>query len=322
MSETKVHTAMKILTFLSLTFFWIAGAFSQPNYPSNPEEARLVFTDVEHFVEAWQSLEEKTDTLNVIQELYIDRATPGLNEYINRFGLDAASIQMAIRKYPEKYSKIASFLETMETWQPEYTLLMKEFNKVLSNAMFAPTYLLVADYKGIGQASRFGQLVSVEKRLSTDLKSLKNTIVHELTHFQQAMTMGIERYTGIYTKKDNMLDVILREGGADFITHSLVRKNVEAFTKLNNYMAKELHWWKKFLKDLETDDEDFWVNVSFNDNNKGNPIQLGYAVGFKIVESYYNRMDDKQRALQDILDIGDARAFFKASDYQPANDLE
>ena len=310
---------MKISPILSLVFALFLSVLSsaQPNYPADPAEARLVSTDIQHFVEAFQTLTEETDTVQVLQSLYFDRASPGLQEYISRFQLTAEDLAKAIQGHPEDYRKIPDFLAGLEKWMPEYTAEMQKFKEVLPDAIFPPTYLLVADHKGIANASKFGQLVSVEKRHATDLEALKNTIVHELTHFQQAMTMGIAAYTGIYGKEDNMLDLILREGSAEFVTYKLVRKNEEQFSKLRNYMENEATLWEKFQLDLAQQDSDFWLNVSYEDNNKGVPIQMGYGLGYRIVEAYYQQAQDKGQALNDILNIQDAGAFLLKSQYEP-----
>ena len=51
------------------------------------------------------------------------------------------------------------------------------------------------------------------------------------------------------------------------------------------------------------------------DKAKDKPADLGYYVGYKIAESYYNRAADKKQAIKDILDIKDFNGFLKASGY-------
>jgi hypothetical protein len=49
---------------------------------------------------------------------------------------------------------------------------------------------------------------------------------------------------------------------------------------------------------------------------------LFYYVGYKIVESYYNRAKDKKQAVKDILDIKDFNAFLNASGYDEKFSVE
>ncbi len=52
------------------------------------------------------------------------------------------------------------------------------------------------------------------------------------------------------------------------------------------------------------------------------PADLGYYIGYKIVESYYNRAKDKKQVIKDILDIKDFNAFLKASGYDEKFSVE
>lgn len=309
---------MKNLFLLILFSILIVNqSISQPNYPNKPEEAVIISTDVKHFVEAFNTLSTESDTVEVLQTKYFDVATPGLKEYIARFGLTPVAMQKAIRKHPKVYAGIADFYSQIPQLEKAYTKELKGFQTIIPQAIFPPCYLIVADYKGIAQASKHGQLVSIEYKGIDDFEILKHAMLHELTHFQQVMAMGFEKYVSTYQKEDNMLDLILREGAADFITYYLVRKNEDQFVKLKNYQKNEGALWKQFQTDLQNQEKDFWLNVSFEDNNKGNPIQLGYAVGYNIVKSYYLTATDKTEALTQILKMESPDDFILKSKYSP-----
>ena len=301
--------------FLLILIFPVV-IFSQPNYPTNPEQAKLVSTDVKNFLEAYEKFSPEKDNAAILMKFYFTKASPGLREYINRFRLNPEMLEKAIKKNPARYDLIKNFYANISDFEKDFKEQMKSYKKAVPNAMFAPTYLIIGAARGIGQASKAGQLVTIENRIN-DQEKLKATIAHELTHFQQAIGLGINKYGSVYAKKNNMLDLILREGAADFVTYKLVRKNEKDFAKLRNYKKNEFQLWEKFKDDLRGQKKDFWLNVSFEDNNKGYPIQLGYAVGYKIVEAYYERAENKDQALKEILTIEDAGAFWKKSKYQP-----
>ena len=46
---------------------------------------------------------------------------------------------------------------------------------------------------------------------------------------------------------------------------------------------------------------------------KDRPADLGYYVGYLITRAYYKNAKDKSKAVYDILNIQDARAFYEAS---------
>lgn len=311
-----MNTIKQLSIFIFLIFS--LGIASQPNYPLNPEKAIFYTDDMANFLEVYENLTPGCDTIGMLQKGYLDKASAGLKEFIQRFGLTSEMIEKAIKNSPERYDAIRSFHDSLDDFKSEYILLMNQFQEVLPDAMFAPTYFLIGANRGLNQASFPGQLLSVEKKLATDKNLLKNIIIHELTHFQQAMLQGPQKYIGTYSKPNNMLDLILREGTADFVSYYLMFKNEEAFVKLRNYEKDEVNLWAKFQKDLEIQEKDYWLNVSFEDNNKGVPIQMGYAIGYKIVKSYYENATDKKQALKAILIMEDPQELLKKSVYNPS----
>jgi uncharacterized protein YjaZ len=47
------------------------------------------------------------------------------------------------------------------------------------------------------------------------------------------------------------------------------------------------------------------------------PADLGYWVGYRIVKSYYQHATDKRRALREILEMTDPKAFVANSGWYP-----
>jgi uncharacterized protein YjaZ len=192
-----------------------------------------------------------------------------------------------------------------------YLKLMQDYSSVLPNAMYPPTYLLVGANRGIGQASLVGQLITVT-RAADNLEKLQKIMTHELSHFQQAMAMGGQKYAALYTAPNNMLGICLREGGAEFVT-SLVLNDITQSAALDYIKKNESSLKQKFTEDLETQNKNFWLWASIGQNEY--PRLLGYAMGYLISKKYYEQAPDKTAALQNILLIDDAEAFVQSSGY-------
>ena len=152
--KTRITRVTFILTMLVLVNCGLTNA--QPNYPTDPAKAQLIYSDVENFLEAFEVLNKTSDTIAVLNEYYFDRASAGLKEYIVKHNLTSELLKDAIIKNPERYAKIADFLANRASFIPEFKTTMQGFSQVLPSTMYPPTYLLVGANRGIAQASKSG----------------------------------------------------------------------------------------------------------------------------------------------------------------------
>lgn len=82
-----------------------------------------------------------------------------------------------------------------------------------------------------------------------------------------------------------------------------------------NYGSKnEESLWKEFYEDAKTGkslgNTDWFYNYRSN-----RPADLGYFIGYKISESYYNNSKNKRKAIKDIIEMEDPENFLKKSKY-------
>lgn len=304
----------KFLPFIFAMFFLTGISprlVSQTNYPTNPEGAKLVLTDLENFLDAYKQLGSDVDSIAVLKQYYFNRASKGLKEYILKHNLTPELMVEAMGKDPEVYGQIGKFVSNINETKKIFKKTMVKYSNVLSKATYPPAYLLVGANRGIAQNSKYGPLVTITRVLNNPEK-LMQVIVHELFHFQQVMSIGIKKYIALYSKPDNMLGLCLREGSAEFLT-SLVMKAISQ-EKALNYLEKNLMEMKsKFLLDLKEKNSNYWLWGSLNQNKY--PKLLGYAMGYKVCESYYNSAADKDKALKDILGITQSEEFLDKSGF-------
>ena len=312
LSMAVLFSRSKILCILGLlTFMFNLQAVAQPNYPREPKEAALIYSDLAHFMDAYKALETNNDTIQVLQTLYFERGSNGLKEFVNRHQLTPERLKEAMQAYPERYALIPDFISNIAEIEALYSNLMERYHEVLPTTIYAPTYLLVGANRGIGQASQVGQLITVT-RVVDDRNKMQKLMTHELTHFQQAMTMGGQKYVSLYTAPNNMLGMCLREGGAEFFT-SLVLGGITQDKALKYIENDENQLKEQFLTDLDTQDKKFWLWDSID--QKSYPKLMGYAMGYKICNHYYETATDKRLAIEQILKMEDPDAFLKSSGY-------
>ena len=131
---------------------------------------------------------------------------------------------------------------------------------------------------------------------------LPSLVAHEHIHFLQ---------------KDGLNHSLLRgainEGMADFLAERATGRNPNA--RLQGYgLAHEAQLWADFTKEMGSTNWRNWIANS-NQETADKPADLGYFVGYRICQAYYERMVDKKQAVHDLLNINDYSAFLAKSGY-------
>ena len=140
------------------------------------------------------------------------------------------------------------------------------------------------------------------RRVLRPVEGLPALVAHELIHFQQK-----NRST-----ENTLLHGAIIEGGADFIAKLTCGKNpndiLEPFGD-----AHEGQLGTEFSRDMAGKDISNWFYQG--DRAKDSPADLGYYMGYKICEAYYNKAKDKKAAVREMLETKDTMAFLKESGY-------
>jgi hypothetical protein len=294
-----------------------------------PENKKNVLTlDIDHFWEAFDNLKNcKTfaDSVNSFQQLYLDRATDGLIDFIRVREFQAEKYVKLISKYSKFYKSLQK--NTFEVKKSEQIIeaVFSKFKEIYPN--FKPFKVCFA--MGImntgGTISNNFVLIGTEITTSTkqmdlsefenneyrrtfegseDLQTkIKSLVAHECVHTQQAKSIDP------YAIKCELLYRVLREGSADFVAE-LVSGNL----KTNEYGDKnEKQIWVDFKNELCNENSNNWLYNSSTVKNK--PADLGYFIGYKIAKEYYNNSSDKKQAVNDIIDMTNPIKFLEQSKY-------
>ncbi len=303
-----------VLIYLMLIFS-INSIGQLTKYDTNkPEEAVFVYTDVENFIKAFGMLKPGVDSLQIIQNEYIDKGTDGLKEFNSKYGLSSKAILKAVRRHREDYIALEKRLNWLKTQEDTLRLAYKKLKYFIPNAFFPPTYYIVGKYWGYNSGSKAGILLTVERRASKNIKSSKKvTMVHEMVHMQQAMAIGYpDKYLAIYKDEKSLLALTIREGIAEFFADMVTGKySQERARKFVVENEKEI--WEKFKKEMYGKETGEWMWKK--PSNKEQPRDVAYVLGAKIVEHYYKQSLDINKAINEILSVTDYKSFIEKSIY-------
>jgi hypothetical protein len=213
----------------------------------------------------------------------------------------------------------------IEDYKPQMLASFKKLKEIHPDAVFPNVYFVIGRMNAGGTVTFKGLLIGVEMYGKTDdasvaeLSGWKKAVVvgieqiplivaHELVHYQQRNA----HLTSLFGGEVSLLGKSLSEGSADFISKLIAGGHINQ--QLHEYgNPREKQIWLEFKKEMNSSDTSNWLYQG--DKVKDKPADLGYYVGYKIAESYYNKTKDKKQAIKDILEIKDFNAFLKASGY-------
>jgi hypothetical protein len=299
------------------------------------ENAKDIYTiDITHFWEAYDQLQfSKTtqDSIHTIQTLYLDRATDGLKEFqkVRYFG--AEFFVERIKKYKKFYASVRS--NTLLPLQiKDLSSLMGSFKNIYPDAHPAKICFAVGPMITGGTVSNNYLLIGIEmiagdkdcdvseitnENLKTGIISrptsaavvdfIKETAAHEYIHTQQK-------------KIDKnacgcpLLENVIKEGVASYVSENFMTPKKENVNRASLYVKEnEKKLWNEFKSQLCTRDNSNWLYNAAS--SKDRPGDLGYRMGYNLVEAYYENAPDKKAAIKEMIEMDNPLLFLEKSKY-------
>lgn len=297
---------------------------SSPTAPTNhnPDSARLVFSDIPRFWNAFDGMKGNSDTLPLRQQ-YLNGGTAGLADMTSRRWKNAATLTAMVWPVREYYRSIRdASLQLANTAEPAVRRAFREMATRYPEAQFPDVYFVIGGLATGGTVSENGLLIGSEMFVAGNSarrdvlnawqqsavrgpELIDAIVAHELTHFQQI------------NHSNTLLGQALREGSADFIAELLTGKNFNEHLKVYGN-EHEAALWTEFQQAMNGSDISRWLyNGGSVTSPNDRPADLGYYIGYRIARAYWQRTADKTAAFRAILRFDDAPSFLAASGYAP-----
>lgn len=296
----------------------LAGPATAQVQSRDPERARLVTEDIPRF---WQAFDarQKLGAAAAFDSLYLKPGTPGLRDWTRLRLKDAATLALTVERADRYYrSARASTLRVAE-FTPAIRESFRKLSRLYPEAVFPDVYFLIGRLNSGGTTSEAGLLIGAEMYGRADQASLEGLgdwlqqvlrpveelpgiVAHELVHYQQQV------------EGNTLLAQSVREGTADFVGELISGMNINAH--VHTWVAaspeRERALWLEFEPKMNGTDFSGWFS---SDDLSKRPKDLGYFMGYRIAQSYYERAPDRAAALKDILTARDAAALLARSGY-------
>ena len=291
--------------------------------------------DIVHFWEAYDSLKQVStsrDSLRIIQELYIDRATEGFKQFrAVRPEMNAVNYLMSLRAFPKFYASLRdnSFIcldaekaidQVYKGFENAYGDF-KPFKVCFAIGVLSTGGTVTDEYVLIGAditcstknmdlseftEAPYDQLLPHLSYEGNVKQKIKNIVAHECVHTQQP-------YLEEEEVSCSLLHACLSEGFCDFVGEIIVGEQINA--ALQTYGDEhEEELWSEFSSDLCNSSLEKWLyNYGYYEDR---PADLGYYIGYRVAKAYYAQAKDKRAALKELIEFRDAKAILKASQYE------
>lgn len=249
-----------------------------------------------------------------LQREYLDPGSEGLHHLAKIRKVTGEAIAKSIETRPEAYAEAKRCMAVLPRVRERLAVALGELARRYPALEMAPSTVAVSRGKPVAVTDAQGVIVGLEalcgvQYLEANLEDrFVHVMVHEYAHVQQARKAAALVDAPQYT----VLQGSLLEGSAEFVTElitgSVAYVGLPAMAK-----GREKELETAFLADQDKTDLSDWL---YN-GTLTKPGDLGYWVGYRIAKAYYANAKDKSRALREILEMTDAKAFLAASGWSP-----
>lgn len=313
---------MRHVIRLGLGLLTICNTLRCTNAPraSREPEILLVTTDIDLFWAAYPAaMRDTAQAYRVFQTQYFARGSPGLRDYFTRkYKNDARLFARRITQRPRYYASIRETTQSIREQQPQIMAAFHRLQALHPPVRFNPIYFLMGglagstaqppglliglDQTACGPGVDTAELTLVQRNRCAPLRDIAALVTHEMVHNTQQAHDG------------TLLSAVIREGMADFVAE-LVTGRPGSNARLHPYGdAHERALWQAFRPEMYGTRPGNWLANSAQETPE-KPCDLGYYVGYKICQAYYEKAADKRQALATMLTTKDFNAFLTQSGY-------
>jgi len=272
-------------------------AFAQSNkFTDDPAKASFITSDIPRFWIAYDSI--ALTAANPFDQ-YLRAGSEGLKDFIPYRIMSADSLLTLVKRRKNDY-EVKRFIEPLIK---EQEVLVKPYfhklKQLYPKAKFPPVYFVIGRFNSGGTSRPSGLIIGAE--MLNDLKGLPNLVIHESIHFQQVFP----------DRETTLLEQSVLEGSASFIAALITNTGEDSGAK--RYMESHTSLFPEFISLMNSTNTDDWLYGTTKKDDR--PNDLGYWMGYKITEAYYNQAENKLKAIDEILNIKDYNEFLRESGY-------
>ena len=281
---------------------------------SQGQNSRIVTTDINNFWNAYDHINSTTDTskhYEYINELFLNKGTPGLKALMNVRNYTAKSYLDAIHQYPLFWRSIRANTLKAPKFATGIRRGITQLKKLYAELRPATIYFTIGALRTSGTTQKDQILIGSELALadqtsnttefsenlghlklffeSKPIQSVVFLNVHELVHTQQKTTVG-----------NSLLAQCLLEGVAEFLAiHATGQASPTPALTYGPTHDQRIR--AVFTNHMFSASNRFWLYS--NRTSEFGIRDLGYYVGYAICQQYYLKSANKRQAIKTMVEL-------------------
>lgn len=287
-------------------------------------KARVISEDADRFAALFKA-SDGAPTADALRREYLDPATRGVEIFTPYRIVDAENLAAKIAAKPDEYRRgIDVCLPIAKQSSAELRAVYLAFEGLLGDVVLPEIYVVFGGGNSGGTTGAGAQVLGLEVicRLAEseeDIRALlRQFYAHETVHtLQGELTEEASR--------DFLLAWSMQEGVADFVAW-LVTGRIPHPERAAWAAAREAEIWAEFAADRKKVSEmegdprakdsplRKWL-ANAGSPPEGWPSELGYWVGMRIAQAYFDQAEDKRVAVTELLELKDPQGVLNASGY-------
>ena len=286
-----------------------------------------ILEDAENFSHTFNMNEKmrKSD----IEQNYLNIGTQGIDIFTPYRIKNADNLVDKINNNKAAYNKAINLcLPAARKISEQANNMLNKVQTLLDEKESAPVYILFGANNSGGTATKDGIVLGLEVlcRFAENEEDAKEIILsfiaHEVVHvYQSRIRLSLQNNSGDSSEsseeseKTTLLKQSLLEGVADYVAFLALGKIVTSEIKRHEYGVKnEAKTWSEFKIGMHNSELGDWI---YNQSKASKPNDMGYWVGKRIAQAYYDNSEDKTKALRELLLLQDPVAILEKSGYSP-----
>lgn len=288
----------------------------------NVKEIKINTQDLAKFWNAYDLLKTaptKKDSINIIENEYLYKLSKAGKSFIKLRKYSSDEFITSIKKYPKYFEDLRHKTINLEIEKTKISEVLIKLHGGIPDFKMPNVNFAMGCFRGGGTTHKGFILLGAELALADSTMNISEfngwlyeilsksdgdigtLVAHESIHIQQ--------FNG---QNNSLLSLALHEGTADFLTKLILGKTINSITE-DYGIQNECTLWNEFRHRAQYNEVSAWLFNSGSSN--GRPPDLGYFVGMRICQSYYDKQMDKQKAIKFLINRGNYKKVLEEGGY-------